>query len=74
MINASLKSHAKELEKRLDGIRNQVLEKEKVCKQLLREITALKSELSSTNPDLKNSVFENSEIAGMLKSSKGRDL
>ena len=57
MINASLKSHTKELEERLDGINNQVLEKEKVCKQLLREITALKSESSFTNADLNKLRF-----------------
>ena len=57
MINASLKSHTKELEERLDGINNQVLEKEKVCKQLLSEITALKSESSFTNADLNELRF-----------------
>ena len=72
MMNVSLEDRIKKLEK----INNQVQEKEKVCAQekenLSLEITALKNKLSFTSAELKNCVYENNEMAGMLESSKGR--
>ena len=72
MMNVSLEDRIMELEK----INNQVQEKEKVCAQekekLSLEITALKNKLSFTSAELKNCVYENNEMTGMLESSKGR--
>ena len=76
MTNASLKDHVKELQKMLDDVKNQLQDKDKVCKQekenMSHEITALKSKLSSSNAELKNSVSKNKELTVMLESSRGR--
>ena len=76
MTNASLKDHVKELQKMLDDVKNQLQDKDKVYKQekenMSHEITELKSKLSSSNAELKNSVSKNKELTVMLSSSRGR--
>ena len=76
MTSASLEHNVQELQKMLDDVNNQLQDKDKVCKQekenLSHEVTVLKSKLSSSNDELKNSDSKNKELAGKLDSSRGR--
>jgi len=74
-MNASLEDHNKELQYKLEEMKNQLQEREKLHSQekaeISQEINALKSKLTSIDDELQKTVFKKTEMMAMIQSSKG---